>query len=90
MELLGRAKSYEPGFSGLYLLEADIYHRQGEKVREIEAIKTALALDSLSDHPYYFLYWLKKSLNGLVMHRQKFIMLNICGKINDSVPGNGR
>ncbi len=54
LELLGRAKSYEPGFSGLYLLEADIYHRQGEKVREIEAIKTALALDSLSDHPYYF------------------------------------
>lgn len=54
LELLAKAKVYEPGFSGLYLLEADIYHRQGEKAREIEAVKTAFSLDSLRDHPYYF------------------------------------
>ena len=54
LELLAKAKVYEPGFSGLYLLEADIYHRQGEKAREMEAVKTALTIDSLQDHPYYF------------------------------------
>ena len=52
--LLDKAKSYDSDFSALYLLEADIYHRKGEKTREIEAIKTAFVLDSLRDHPYYF------------------------------------
>ena len=52
--LLDKAKSYDSDFSALYLLEADIYHRKGEKAKEIEAIKTAFALDSLREHPYYF------------------------------------
>lgn len=54
LELLEKAKSYDREFSGLYLLEADIYHRKGEKTKEITSIETALALDSLRDHPYYF------------------------------------
>lgn len=54
LELLQKAKTYDASFSGLYLLEADVYHRMGEKIQEIKAIKTALSLDSLRDHPYYF------------------------------------
>lgn len=53
-ELLRKAKSIDPGFSGLYLLEADIYNRKGDKRSEIKAIEIALALDSLKNHPYYF------------------------------------
>lgn len=54
LELIEKAKGYDQQFSGLYLLEADIYHRQGEKEKEIGAIKKALALDSIKNHPYYY------------------------------------
>lgn len=54
LELLTRAKMYDPEFSGLDLLEADIYHKNGNKSGEIRAIRAALAKDSLRDHPYYY------------------------------------
>ena len=54
LELIEKAKEYDRQFSGLYLLEADIYHRQGEKEKEIVVIKKALVLDSLKNHPYYY------------------------------------
>lgn len=55
LELLDKAKTYDSGFSALYLLEADIYHKKGNKTGEITAVETALGLDSLKSHPYYFL-----------------------------------
>lgn len=54
LELLQKAKEMDRSFSGLYLLEADIYNRQGNRDQEIRSIETALALDSLKSHPYYF------------------------------------
>ncbi len=55
LELLEKAKHYDKDFSGIYLLQADIYHQKKETAQEIEAIETALALDSLENHPYYYL-----------------------------------
>lgn len=54
LELLNKAKAYDPDFSGLYLLEADIYHKKGDRQSEIRAIGVALSKDSLRDHPYYY------------------------------------
>lgn len=54
LELLDKAKAYDPDFSGLYLLEADIYHKKGDRQSEIRAIGVALSKDSLRDHPYYY------------------------------------
>lgn len=54
LDMLNKAKSHAPDFSALYLLEADIYHKQGNKAEEIAAIETAIGLDSLRDHPYYY------------------------------------
>lgn len=54
LELLDKAKAYDPDFSGLYLLEADIYHKKGDRQSEIRAIGMALSKDSLRDHPYYY------------------------------------
>lgn len=54
LELLSKAKIYDPEFSGIYLLEADIYNRKGNREKEIEAVEIALAKDSLRDHPYYY------------------------------------
>lgn len=52
--LLLKAETFDQGFAPLYLLKADIYNKQGNKVREIGAIETALVLDSLKSHPYYY------------------------------------
>ena len=54
LEMLNKAKSCAPDFSALYLLEADIYHKQGNKAKEVSAIEAAIRLDSLADHPYYY------------------------------------
>lgn len=53
LELLDKAKGYDRGFAALYLLEADIYNKRGEKSKEVKAIETAFLLDSLKNHPYY-------------------------------------
>lgn len=52
--LLLKAETFDQGFSPLYLLKADIYNKKGDKIQEIRAIETALALDSLKSHPYYY------------------------------------
>lgn len=52
--LLLKAETFDQGFSPLYLLKADIYNKKGDKIQEIRAIETALALDSLESHPYYY------------------------------------
>lgn len=54
LELLNKAKNYDQRFSGLYLLEADIFNKKGDKDSEIKAVEVALGLDSLRDHPYYY------------------------------------
>lgn len=54
LEFLNKAKNYDQGFSGLYLLEADIFNKKGDKDSEIKAVEVALGLDSLRDHPYYY------------------------------------
>lgn len=64
LELLNKAKVCDPSFSALYLLEADIYDKQGNKSGEIAAIETALKLDSLRDHPYYFFILAGESFAG--------------------------
>lgn len=43
--LLLKAETFDQGFSPLYLLKADIYNKKGDKIQEIRAIETALALD---------------------------------------------
>lgn len=52
--LLDKALEYERGFSGVYLLQADIFNKRGQRDAEVKAIETALALDSLAKHTYYF------------------------------------
>lgn len=54
LEILNKAKNYDQRFSGLYLLEADIFNKKGDKDSEIKAVEVALGLDSLRDHPYYY------------------------------------
>ncbi len=54
LEYLEKAKLLYEGFSGFYLLEADIRNKKGQSLEERKAIETALALDSLKNHPYYF------------------------------------
>lgn len=54
LEFLNKAKNYDQRFSGLYLLEADIFNKKGDKDSEIKAVEVALGLDSLRDHPYYY------------------------------------
>lgn len=51
---LAKAKACDPEFSGAYLLEADICHKAGDRPGEMEAIRVALAIDSLRDRPYYY------------------------------------
>lgn len=55
--LLLKAETFDQGFSPLYLLKADIYNKKGDKIQEIRAIETALALDSLKSHPFIILFW---------------------------------
>jgi len=55
LEWLEKAKSCQTGCSAFYLLEADIYRKQGKKAEEVEAVREALELDSLKAYPYYFL-----------------------------------
>lgn len=54
LEYLEKAKTLDQGFSGFYLLEADIRNKKGQAKEEREAIETALTLDSLKNHSYYF------------------------------------
>ncbi|MFR7824675.1 MAG: tetratricopeptide repeat protein [Odoribacter splanchnicus] len=55
--LLLKAETFDQGFSPLYLLKADIYNKKGDKIQEIRAIETALALDSLKVILIIILFW---------------------------------
>ena len=54
LQLLGKALELDKKNSDLYLLQADIFNKKGERNREIKAIELAYALDSLKGHPYYY------------------------------------
>lgn len=54
LEWLEKAGLADREFAAIYLLQADIYHKKGEFHSEIQAIETALALDSLKNNPYYY------------------------------------
>lgn len=52
--LLEKAVAYDPDFTELYLLQADIFHKKGQAEEEVKALKAAFALDSLKSHPFYY------------------------------------
>lgn len=64
LELLNKAKGYDGNFSGLYLLEADIYNKKREREKEIRAIEQALTIDSLKNHPFYFFVLAESSFDA--------------------------
>lgn len=76
LELLNKAKTYDRGFSALYLLEADVFSKQGNRTKEIQAIETAYLLDSLKNHPYYnfvladYYFELADYVQALTFYRQ--------------------
>lgn len=53
--LLEKAITYDPAFTELYLLQADIFHKKGRAEEEAKVLESALKLDSLKSHPYYYL-----------------------------------
>lgn len=53
--VLEKAAALDSGFSALYLLQADIYQKKGQRSYETKAIEKALAIDSLKGYAYYFI-----------------------------------
>lgn len=54
LELLDKAAALDSSFSVLYLLRADIFHRQGKEEEEMKAIGQAIQADSLRNHAFYY------------------------------------
>lgn len=53
--MLEKAAALDSNFSALYLLQADLFHKQGDRAGEMRAIERALSIDSLKGYAYYFL-----------------------------------
>lgn len=53
--LLEKAAALDSAFSALYLLRADLFHKQGDRDGEMRSIEKALAIDSLKGYAYYYL-----------------------------------
>ena len=53
--MLEKAAVLDSAFSALYLLRADMFHKQGDRTGEMKAIEKALSIDSLKGYAYYFM-----------------------------------